>query len=93
MVIIGPSGSGKSTVLRCMNYLEEPTEGDVIVDGKNLNVKENINNVRAEVGMVFQRFNLFPHMTVLDNITLAPQKLEDFQNLKRKALLVIYWEK
>lgn len=75
VVIIGPSGSGKSTVLRCMNYLEEPTSGDVIVDGMNLNVKENINNVRAEVGMVFQRFNLFPHMTVLDNITLAPQKI------------------
>lgn len=75
VVIIGSSGSGKSTVLRCMNYLEEPTSGDVIVDGMNLNVKENINNVRAEVGMVFQRFNLFPHMTVLDNITLAPQKI------------------
>lgn len=75
VVIIGPSGSGKSTVLRCMNYLEEPTSGDVIVDGMNLNVKENINNVRAEVGMVFQRFNLFPHMTVLDNITLAPQQI------------------
>lgn len=75
VVIIGPSGSGKSTVLRCMNYLEEPTSGDVIVDGMNLNVKENINNVRDEVGMVFQRFNLFPHMTVLDNITLAPQKI------------------
>lgn len=75
VVIIGPSGSGKSTVLRCMNYLEEPTSGDVIVDGMSLNVKENINNVRAEVGMVFQRFNLFPHMTVLDNITLAPQKI------------------
>lgn len=75
VVIIGTSGSGKSTVLRCMNYLEEPTSGDVIVDGMNLNVKENINNVRAEVGMVFQRFNLFPHMTVLDNITLAPQKI------------------
>lgn len=75
VVIIGPSGSGKSTVLRCMNYLEEPTSGDVIVDGMNLNVKENINNVRAEVGMVFQHFNLFPHMTVLDNITLAPQKI------------------
>jgi len=73
VVIIGPSGSGKSTVLRCMNYLEEPTEGDVIVDGKNLNVKENINNVRAEVGMVFQRFNLFPHMTVEENIRYSKQ--------------------
>lgn len=75
VVIIGPSGSGKSTVLRCMNYLEEPTGGDVIVDGMNLNNKDNLNQVRAEVGMVFQRFNLFPHMTVLDNITLAPQKV------------------
>ena len=75
VVIIGPSGSGKSTVLRCMNYLEQPTSGEVIVDGMNLNDKANINNVRAEVGMVFQRFNLFPHMSVLDNITLAPQKI------------------
>ena len=86
MVIIGPSGSGKSTVLRCMNYLEEPTEGDVIVDGKNLNVKENINNVRAEVGMVFQRFNLFPHMTVLDNITLAPQKIRGLSKSEAESI-------
>lgn len=91
VVIIGPSGSGKSTVLRCMNYLEEPTQGDVIVDGMNLNVKENINNVRAEVGMVFQRFNLFPHMTVLDNITLAPQKIRglsktEAENIARELL-------
>ena len=84
--IIGPSGSGKSTVLRCMNYLEEPTEGDVIVDGKNLNVKENINNVRAEVGMVFQRFNLFPHMTVLDNITLAPQKIRGLSKSEAESI-------
>ena len=86
VVIIGPSGSGKSTVLRCMNYLEEPTEGDVIVDGKNLNVKENINNVRAEVGMVFQRFNLFPHMTVLDNITLAPQKIRGLSKSEAESI-------
>ncbi|WP_298704194.1 amino acid ABC transporter ATP-binding protein [uncultured Veillonella sp.] len=75
VVIIGPSGSGKSTVLRCMNYLEEPTSGKVIVDGMDLSDKKNINKVRAEVGMVFQRFNLFPHMSVLNNITLAPQKI------------------
>lgn len=75
VVIIGPSGSGKSTILRCMNYLEQPTSGDVIVDGMNLNRKENINKVRTEVGMVFQRFNLFPHMTVLENIILAPKKV------------------
>lgn len=86
VVIIGPSGSGKSTVLRCMNYLEEPTAGDVIVDGMNLNVKENINNVRAEVGMVFQRFNLFPHMTVLDNITLAPQKIRGLSKADAEAI-------
>lgn len=86
VVIIGPSGSGKSTVLRCMNYLEEPTSGDVIVDGMNLNIKENINNVRAEVGMVFQRFNLFPHMTVLDNITLAPQKIRGLSKAEAEAI-------
>ena len=86
VVIIGPSGSGKSTVLRCMNYLEEPTSGDVIVDGMNLNVKENINNVRAEVGMVFQRFNLFPHMTVLDNITLAPQKIRGLSKAEAETI-------
>ncbi|MCX7780888.1 MAG: amino acid ABC transporter ATP-binding protein [Negativicutes bacterium] len=72
VVIIGPSGSGKSTLLRCINYLEEPSEGEIIVDGIPLNGEANINKVRAEVGMVFQRFNLFPHMTALANITLAP---------------------
>lgn len=75
VVIIGPSGSGKSTLLRCMNYLEEPTDGLITVDGISLTSEANINKVREEVGMVFQRFNLFPHMTVLDNITLAPMKV------------------
>ncbi|MZP29429.1 ATP-binding cassette domain-containing protein [Heliobacterium undosum] len=71
--IIGPSGSGKSTLLRCINHLEEPTDGHITVDEIPLTHKEtDINRVRAEVGMVFQRFNLFPHMTVLQNITLAP---------------------
>ena len=72
VVIIGPSGSGKSTVLRTMNYLEEPTSGHVIVDGMDLSDKNKLNAVRTEVGMGFQNFNLFPHMTVLDNLTLAP---------------------
>lgn len=72
VVIIGPSGSGKSTVLRTMNYLEEPTSGHVIVDGMDLSDKNKLNAVRKEVGMVFQNFNLFPHMTVLDNLILAP---------------------
>lgn len=72
VVIIGPSGSGKSTVLRTMNYLEEPTSGHVMVDGMDLSDKNKLNAVRTEVGMVFQNFNLFPHMTVLDNLILAP---------------------
>ncbi len=72
VVIIGPSGSGKSTLLRCINYLEEPGAGTITVDGIPLSGQANINKIRAEVGMVFQRFNLFPHMTVLENITLAP---------------------
>ena len=75
VVIIGPSGSGKSTLLRCMNYLEEPTGGSIVVDGIPLDGEANINKIREEVGMVFQRFNLFPHMTVLENITLAPMKV------------------
>jgi polar amino acid transport system ATP-binding protein len=75
VAIIGPSGSGKSTLLRCMNYLEEPTQGNVSVDGILLDGEANINKVREEVGMVFQRFNLFPHMTVLQNIMLAPMKV------------------
>jgi glutamine transport system ATP-binding protein len=72
VVIIGPSGSGKSTLLRCINYLEEPTEGEIVVDGIPLTSEANINKVREEVGMVFQRFNLFPHKSVLDNVKLAP---------------------
>ncbi len=72
VVIIGPSGSGKSTLLRCINYLEEPTEGEIMVDGIPLTNEANINKVREEVGMVFQRFNLFPHKSVLENIILAP---------------------
>ncbi|MCI6158184.1 MAG: amino acid ABC transporter ATP-binding protein [Selenomonadaceae bacterium] len=75
VAIIGPSGSGKSTLLRCMNYLERPTSGVISVDGITLTGEANINKVREEVGMVFQRFNLFPHMTVLRNIMLAPMKV------------------
>ena len=74
VVIIGPSGSGKSTLLRSINYLDVPSKGKISIDGKELS-SADINRVRAEVGMVFQRFNLFPHMTVLDNITLAPRKV------------------
>ena len=77
VVIIGPSGSGKSTFLRCMNKLEEITDGEVIVDGKNLTDKHvDINKVRANVGMVFQHFNIFPHMNVTQNLMLAPVELK-----------------
>ncbi|ADB47045.1 ABC transporter related protein [Acidaminococcus fermentans DSM 20731] len=72
VVVIGPSGGGKSTFLRCLNYLEVPTSGTITFDGIPLNGEANINEVRKEVGMVFQRFNLFPHMTVMDNLILAP---------------------
>ena len=82
VVIIGPSGSGKSTLLRCINFLEEPTGGTITVDGIPMDSDANINKVREEVGMVFQRFNLFPHMTVLDNITLAPMKVRKMNRSK-----------
>ncbi|MGI6285004.1 amino acid ABC transporter ATP-binding protein [Neomoorella humiferrea] len=76
VVVIGPSGSGKSTFLRCLNLLEKPTRGEIIINGISLtDPRTDINAVRQEVGMVFQRFNLFPHMTVLENITLAPIKV------------------
>ena len=72
VIIVGPSGSGKSTVLRCINHLEVPTDGAVYIDGVHLEAKgTDINDVRAEVGMVFQQFNLFPHLTVLENVALA----------------------
>ena len=74
VVIIGPSGSCKSTILRCINYREQPTAGEIIVDGISMNDAKSINDIRKEVGMVFQRFNLFPHMTVLQNIMLSPMK-------------------
>jgi len=76
VVVIGPSGSGKSTLLRCLNLLEEPTGGHILIDGVDItDPKVDINKMRQKMGMVFQHFNLFPHYTVLDNITLAPKKL------------------
>ena len=76
VVVIGPSGSGKSTFLRCLNLLEKPTAGQIFFRGQCITDPHgNINEVRREMGMVFQRFNLFPHMTVLDNITLGPTKV------------------
>ena len=81
LVVIGPRGSGKSTLIRCMNYLEEPTLGRVSVDGYDLSSKKDLAKVRQSTAMVFQQFNLYPHMTVLENLTLAPMKL---QNVSKK---------
>jgi polar amino acid transport system ATP-binding protein len=77
VVIIGPSGAGKSTFLRCLNLLETPTSGEIIFEGKNVTKKgTDINKIREKMGMVFQQFNLFPNMKVIDNITLAPIKVK-----------------
>ena len=87
--IIGPSGSGKSTLLRCLNKLEEVTDGHVLIDGQDITEKTtDINKVREEIGMVFQHFNLFPHLSVIDNITLAPVELkrENKETAKARAL-------
>lgn len=93
LVIIGPSGCGKSTLLRCMNFLEEPTGGTVAIDGVLLKNDASINVVRKEVGMVFQRFNLFPHMTVLENLMLAPLKVRGIQKAEAEAIAKMYLEK
>ncbi len=89
VVIIGPSGSGKSTFLRCLNLLEEPTGGEVIFEGKKINDKKtDVDLLRQNIGMVFQQFNLFPHMTVLENITLAPVKLKKASKEEAKKIAV-----
>lgn len=78
VVVIGPSGSGKSTFLRCLNLLEQPTDGEIIFEGINITDKNNdINKQRQKMGMVFQNFNLFPHLSIIDNITLGPIKLKN----------------
>ena len=92
VAIVGLSGSGKSTVLRCMNLLEEPTKGEIIFEGRNITGnKVNIDEVRQNIGMVFQNFNLFPHMTVLDNITLAPIKIKKLskEEANKKAEILL----
>lgn len=92
--VIGPSGSGKSTFLRCLNLLEEVTEGAVYFEGKKINDPSvNINDIRTEVGMVFQQFNLFPHMTVLDNITMAPIAIRGLSKKDAEALALTLLEK
>ena len=86
VVVIGPSGSGKSTLLRCVNYLEVPSEGMITIDGQDITRDVNINTIRAEVGMVFQHFNLFPHMSVLKNITLAQIKVRHKEEKEAEAI-------
>jgi len=87
IVICGPSGSGKSTLIRCINRLEEHQEGTIIVDGNEISEDtKNIENIRAEVGMVFQQFNLFPHLSILDNCTLAPIWVKKFPKKKAEEI-------
>ena len=93
VVIIGPSGSGKITLLRCINYLEEPTGGSIVIDGIPLNGEANINEVRKEVGMVFQRFNLFPHMDVMQNLMLAPMKVRGVKKEEAEKTATKYLKK
>lgn len=85
VVVIGPSGSGKSTLLRCVNYLEIPTSGTITINNETITRKTNINKIRAEVGMVFQHFNLFPHMSVLDNIAVAPINVKKMNKAEAEA--------
>jgi glutamine transport system ATP-binding protein len=94
VVVIGPSGSGKSTFLRCLNQLEQATSGEIIIDGVTVtDPKININAVRQEVGMVFQRFNLFPHMTALQNVALAPVKVRKQPRKEAEELAMMLLER
>jgi polar amino acid transport system ATP-binding protein len=94
VVIIGPSGSGKSTLLRCINRLEEPTSGKIILDGVDItDRKVDINKIRQRIGMVFQQFNLFPHLTALQNITLGPTKIKGMDKREAEELAMKLLEK
>ena len=94
IVICGPSGSGKSTLIRCLNSLERYQQGSIVVDGIDLGGDAgSIQAVRAEVGMVFQQFNLFPHMTVLENCMLAPMKVRKTTRDRARALALKYLER
>ena len=94
IVVCGPSGSGKSTLIRCINRLEEHQEGQIIVDGNELNENtKNIEQIRSEVGMVFQQFNLFPHLSILDNCTLAPIWVKKMPKKEAEELAMKHLEK
>jgi len=94
VVIIGPSGSGKSTLLRCINKLEEPTSGKIILDGIDItDSRVDINKIRQRIGIVFQQFNLFPHLTALQNVTLAPIKIKKMDKKEAEELAMKLLEK
>ena len=94
VVVCGPSGSGKSTLIRCINRLEEHQEGRIVVDGIELDQDtQHINKVRSEVGMVFQQFNLFPHLTVLENCTLGPMKVRGLSKKDAETLAMEYLQR
>jgi len=94
IVVCGPSGSGKSTLIRCINHLERHQEGQIVVDGTELNADvRNIDAIRAEVGMVFQQFNLFPHLTVLENCTLAPIWVKKMPRAEAEKIALAYLER
>ena len=94
LVVIGPSGSGKSTMIRCMNLLERPTSGKVVIDGIDITAhKHRVNEVRQSVAMVFQQFNLYPHKTVLENLTLAPIKLKGVSKAEAEDSGMTYLER
>jgi len=94
IVVCGPSGSGKSTLIRCINHLERHQEGQIVVDGTELNADvRNIDAIRAEVGMVFQQFNLFPHLTVLENCTLAPIWVKKMPKAEAEKIALAYLER
>jgi general L-amino acid transport system ATP-binding protein len=91
VVICGPSGSGKSTVIRCINRLEEHQKGQILVEGVELNAEsKNVDHVRREVGMVFQQFNLFPHLSILDNLTLAPRRVRKQSRAEAEERAMVY---
>ncbi|MBZ4684616.1 MAG: transporter related protein [Desulfomicrobiaceae bacterium] len=94
LVICGPSGSGKSTLVRCVNRLEEIDQGEILIEGKNIHAKDqDINQLRAEIGIVFQQFNLYPHLTVLKNITLAPMKVKKIPQDEAEATALALLER
>jgi polar amino acid transport system ATP-binding protein len=94
LVICGPSGSGKSTLVRCVNRLEEIDQGEILIEGKNIHAKDqDINQLRAEIGIVFQQFNLYPHLTVLKNITLAPMKVKKIPRDEAEATALALLER